>query len=61
MQSYARVFISVKGDHRSRFSRSHSNLPLGSGMGAGGSNGPGGDGVSFADSEGTYNVQLYCN
>jgi hypothetical protein len=47
-QCYARVFISVKGDQRSRFSRSSNNIVTGSGGSVGSA-----DGVGFADSEGT--------
>ena len=46
-QCYARVFISVKGDQRSRFSRSTNNIVTGSGGSVGGI-----DGVGFADNEG---------
>jgi hypothetical protein len=47
-QCYARVFISVKGDQRSRFSRSSNNIVTGSGGSVGSA-----DGVGFADNEGT--------
>lgn len=64
VQYYARVFISVKGDLRSRFSRSSNNLNLNSTSSSSSSSSAsasvgGTEGVGFADSEGRtkyYNV-----
>ena len=57
VQYYARAFISVKGDQRSRFSRSSNNLNLNSTSSSSSSSSAsasvgGTEGVGFADSEG---------
>ena len=59
VQYYARVFISVKGDQRSRFSRSSNNLNLNSSNSSSSSVG-GTEGVGFADSEGTTKYLVFC-